>query len=184
MEFRLLYRGSLEANGSVADKQRIRRAFHPQLADLWRRLPLVDIAESLLDPAAGTSVLRSLRGFQFAPLVTREYDLVCDLDILFLRPEEPGALITQGGDIDNRLKTLLDALRMPTKADELPAGDTPQAGEDPFFCLLESDTLVTSLSIATDRLLEPDVGTSIASLVLRVRIKATRLSWNNMGLVG
>jgi hypothetical protein len=34
------------------------------------------------------------------------------LNILFLRADIPGKVV-QSGDIDNRLKTLFDALRMP-----------------------------------------------------------------------
>jgi len=31
----------------------------------------------------------------------------------------------------------------------------PQDDEDPFFCLLEDDSLVTSIAVTTDRLLTP-----------------------------
>lgn len=36
------------------------------------------------------------------------------------------------GDIDNRIKTLLDALRKPKDISELPKVDLPGDGEDPF----------------------------------------------------
>lgn len=36
---------------------------------------------------------------------------------------------------------------------ELPDGDEPQDGEDPFFCLLKDDALVTRLAVDTDTLL-------------------------------
>lgn len=78
----------------------------------------------------------------------------CSLDILFLRRDQPGALVTHGGDIDNRMKVLLDALRMPDGCHEV-CGNTPTADEEPFFCLLTDDRLITEIRIVTDRLLTP-----------------------------
>jgi hypothetical protein len=91
-----------------------------------------------------------------------------------LRPEPPGAIITQAGDIDNRLKTLFDALRYPKKMDELPKGATPDESEKPFFCLLEDDILITGVSVRTDVLLEPDAATHKVQLHIQVETKATQ----------
>jgi hypothetical protein len=80
--------------------------------------------------------------------------VVCSIDILFLRRDEPGNLLKSGGDIDNRLKVLFDGLRLPQTKDEV--GDNrPGVDEDPFYCLLEDDKLVTELKVTTDRLLVP-----------------------------
>lgn len=93
-------------------------------------------------------------GGRFVPLVRKAGGFTCSLDILFLRRDNPGGMITSGGDIDNRIKVLLDGLRMPDTVQEL--GGLPlEADEDPFFCLLEDDDLITSLSVTTDRLLLP-----------------------------
>ena len=70
-----------------------------------------------------------------------------------LPPEEPGSVITHGGEIYNRLKTLLDALSIP-KSDQLRADDAPVAAEDRFHCLLEDDKLITSIRVTVDRLLD------------------------------
>ena len=43
----------------------------------------------------------------YIPLVRKSLHLNCALDILFLRQEDPGELVTQGGDLDGRLKTFL-----------------------------------------------------------------------------
>jgi hypothetical protein len=58
------------------------------------------------------------------------------------------------GDLDNRVKTLIDALKMPAQCSEL-AGATPSADEDPFFCLLEDDRLIYDFRVQSDRLLIP-----------------------------
>jgi hypothetical protein len=185
VEFTLTYRGLLRANGSSADKQQIRRKIHQQMKVLWQQLPLSDTAKYLTDPPApqgSIALIRPLSGFRFAPLVSPDFALIAELRITFLRPEEPGSLITQGGDIDNRLKTLLDALRMPKVASELPAGDSPQGEENPFFCLLEDDNLVTKISVNTDRLLEPVDNPSEVLLIIHIQIKGTRGIWANIGL--
>lgn len=123
-------------------------------------------------------------GFRFVPLVCNRLDLVCGLDILFLRRENPGDLLSPGGDIDNRIKTLLDALRVPRDGSEI--SGTPEAGENPFFCLLEDDCLVTDLNVTTDRLLRP-LGTGSHKndvlLIMQVRIKAVQISVENLSLL-
>jgi hypothetical protein len=42
-----------------------------------------------------------------------------------LWPQPAGAIISQGGDIDNRLKTLFDSLKVPTERTALPPEATP-----------------------------------------------------------
>jgi hypothetical protein len=91
--------------------------------------------------------------FRFLPLITKTNGLACKLDILFLRRDNPGNLIRSGGDLDNRIKTLWDALGVPERGQM--EGLESEAGEDPLFCLLEDDCLITEVSITTDRLLIP-----------------------------
>ena len=185
MEFTLTYRGPLRVNGSPTHKQEIRRAIHRQMKLLWGQLPLSYIAKYLVDgpPDPGSiALIHRVGEFRLAPLVSPQLALIAELTITFLRPEEPGSLITQGGDIDNRLKTLLDALRMPKVISELPRNEAPKEGEDPFYCLLEDDNLVTKLAVNTDRLLEPANNASEVILVIHVQIKGTRGIWANIGL--
>jgi len=189
MQFRLTYQGPLAANGRAIEKHKIRRHFHPQLRELWSRSPLKDFRDIYLaDPPreAGPSLLSRVEPFRFAPLVSSKIDLIASLDILFLRRDEPGGLVTIGGDIDNRIKTLLDALRMPKAPSEL-AKQLPGEGEDPFFCLLEDDALVTELAVVTDRLLEPPEESSKEShvhLIIKVTIRAARVTWGNTIFLG
>src|SRR5262249_22386910 len=93
-------------------------------------------------------------GYNYVPLVTDSLGVHCALDILFLRPRPPGE-IWHRGDIDNRIKTLLDGLKMPRHKLELGGYDAPEADEKPFFCLLQDDNVITRLSVEADTLLEP-----------------------------
>jgi len=96
----------------------------------------------------------SIGRYVFIPLVTRLHGLVSEIDITFLRREDPGAIINAGGDIDNRLKTLFDALRLPHDATELGRQTGPGDPID-IFCLLEDDVLITRLGLLTGRLIGP-----------------------------
>jgi hypothetical protein len=184
MEFRLTYRGSLASNGSLEQKQALRRAFNPQLAELWRLKTLSEIPHFLSPtPDEGrTSLLCVVGGFTCCAVVSSRIALVADLEILLLRPQEPGSLLGHGGDLDNRLKTLLDALRLPS-ANEIPNGDAPDANEDPFHCLLEDDALVSKLAITTDRLLAP-ASRSHVEIVIHVKTRPTVGTWANISLAG
>jgi hypothetical protein len=183
MEFRLVYEGPLKAKGTARDKHDIRRYLHDQFKVLWQQPPLNYHREFLEEtPADGqTSILRRVGAFTFAPLVCQKLHLIAQLHILFLRPEPPGALITQGGDIDNRIKTLFDALRMP-KVEEIPHGDVPQPNEHPFFCLLEDDNLITAVAVETDRLLRLPANDSHVQLIITVNTKTIISTWDNDGL--
>ncbi len=175
MEFRLIYSGPLKSAQSKrknkAHVHEVRCQFHPQIKHLFATHPaLSNIDWSKLDTEG-----------RFAPLVISALDLVAELDILFLRSAPPGELIHHGGDIDNRVKTLLDALRAP-QPNELP----PDAVVDdpPFFCLLEDDKLVTSFSVTTDRLLDPNADEQDVDIVIHVKVKGSRVTMDNLDMIG
>jgi hypothetical protein len=69
-------------------------------------------------------------GRRFIPLVTEEMCLRCSLDVLFLRPDIAGKVL-QGGDIDNRLKTLFDALRLPQHSEGMGTGPIHKLNRHP-----------------------------------------------------
>jgi len=131
-------------------------------------------------PGPGTHTLRQRVGvFEFLPLVSKRLELMATLDILMLRPEPPGQILSQGGDIDNRLKTLLDALQMP-RAEQISPTDQPKVDEVPFYCLLEDDHLITSLRVTTDRLLDCPVGGTEVLLIIHVETEFTHQNFSNM----
>ncbi len=182
MRFRLVYRGPLASNGSAKQKQDIRRVLHPQIAALWKQPPLTDYPEYLeAVPSTGTiSLVHQVANFTFVGLVSSRINLIAELDITFFRRQPPGELLKHGGDIDNRIKTMLDALRVPA-SQEIPTGDAPAPGETPFHCLLQDDALVSRLTVDTERWLE-DVPENEVMLVIQVNTRPTRGTWGNIGL--
>ena len=185
MEFRLIYEGPLHGQGAKSShKWEIRRALHPQLKRLWQERPLADQAESLLaHPAhAGkVSVIVEKGGLLFAPLVTQRLNLYAELSVLLFRQQPRGTLITDGGDIDNRLKTLLDGLRFPKGSLEGRQEQPSEADPTPFFCLLEDDSLVTKVSVESEQLLRPAKPDEVVAII-SVHVKKTVLSYANMSL--
>ena len=176
-------RGPLRANGDPAHKHQLRQHFHSQLKKLWSQKPLTESPKLLMpknkNRVGDYSLLRPLDSFTFVPLITQEMDVVAELTITLLRPEPPGGLITQGGDLDNRLKTLFDALTMPRYSNTLPSGAVPQSDQTPFFCLLEDDNLVTAVSVRTEQLLEPDIESALVDASIHVLTRVTRPTMGN-----
>jgi hypothetical protein len=185
MEFTLYYRGELRANRGPRDKHRLRRHFHAQLKELWDEPPLKGKRTALLDASGpgDESIIHSIESFEFAPLVCSGLWLVADLRITLLRPEPPGRIITQAGDIDNRLKTLLDALTMPHQPNALPPNATPSGDESPFFCLMEDDNLIARLDVGSDRLLDPTAQPAEVVLLIHVRTRPTATNYANIDLL-
>lgn len=192
MEFRLVYEGPLHGQGAKSPhKWAIRRALHPQLQRLWQEQPLREVASTLLafPPQSGKpSVIVEKDGLRFAPLVTQRLNLYAEISVLLFRQQQRGALISNGGDIDNRLKTLLDGLRLPRGANEgrreRPAGHAPEPLEpspEPFFCLLEDDSLVTKVTVESEQFLRP-AAPDVVLAIISVHVKKTRLTFENMSI--
>lgn len=203
MEFRLTYQGPLRSSqrspeGTQPDprkdhKHAIRRQFHQQLKRLWEINPalngeskgpdviVVREVEQRAKSASELAARHSQFGFNFVPLVRQDLDLLCGLEILFLRADKPGKTVWHG-DLDNRIKTLVDALTIPLANDEYHLR-TPADDEQPFYCLLEKDELITKLSIETDQLLEFVSGhdkLDDVRLVITVRLRPYEFHVGNM----
>jgi len=113
-------------------------------------------------------------GRLYRPLIRKSLDLTCSLNVLFLRQEDPGSLLKKAGDLDNRIKTFIDALEMPPEAAE---GDEVSGVN---YCLLENDTLVRGLEIDSERLLLPEQDfPNQVHLIVEVVVHVEKVgSWN------
>lgn len=183
MEFTLFYKGELPISKKrqAEKKQELRRYFHSQLKLLWKQPPLIN-SPYLLNPTGDISLVFGFGGFQFIPLVSQRIYAVAELDITLLRPGPPGAII-KSGDVDNRLKIIVDSLKMPQQRDDLPEGDMPQEGETPFFCLLEDDNLITRVSVNTAQLLIDSLNSSEVVLLIHVLTKQTSKMYATLNFV-
>ena len=164
MKFTITYDGPLAANGRPSQKHDIRLALHPQLKELWEHNPLLQFHD------AGGSNLSTVGGYNFTSIVHPRWNFRAELDILMLRPDAPGAIVTSRGDIDNRLKTLFDALARPIHSQDIPNTWSPRMGEDPLHCLLENDDLIMAVTVNIDRLLAASTPTHV-KLIIRVHVQ-------------
>jgi hypothetical protein len=192
-------------------KWEVRNQLHPQLEELWQTHSILKAvkANAVLykgnhrsvqgvsydsDDFGGrpagegvslneidVSSLFSLGGHSYRPLVRKSLHLACELDVLFLKKEEPGATILQAGDLDNRLKTLFDGLRLPEEG-EWAAGE-PVA--EPLCCLLESDALIDAVRVRTGQLLtRPGSSVREVRAVIEVKVKVLKFRPYNAMLLG
>ncbi len=191
MEFRLVYDGELlgasRDNTRSQHKHEVRKVFHRQLKRLWQvsrqlrewatsneRREIVSVREYLASRFPHN-------GYHLLPLVVESLAVGCSLDILFLRYDKPGETLLQSGDIDNRLKTIFDALRIPLIGEYC---GTPEPDEDPFYCLLQDDSMITHVSVTTDLLLEPTRGKNDVHLVITVKIWPIAVTIDNIAFGG
>lgn len=174
MKFTLTYEGPLATKPQLKQKHDIRRKFHPQIEQVRRQSPI----KENIDKAR----LFTVRNFTFTALVHSRWDFRAELNILMLRPEVPGRTLVSRGDIDNRLKTLFDALTRPRADQDLPKDWKPTQDEDPLHCLLEDDGYITGVAVKTDRLLEP-VPQSHVKLIIGVQVQRLQ-DFGGLSLLG
>ena len=180
VKFRLFYEGPLYgAKGDAQDGQKdrrrghkhaIRMSFHRQLKRFWQTHPWLKESRAGWDVLGierpqvrhwseapymweHLAALHNTCGHRFVPLVCEQFKLLCEMDVLLLRRDRPGGIF-QSRDIDNRLKILFDALRMPKNGMEI-GDENFTDDEDPCFVLLQDDSLINNVTVETDELLAP-----------------------------
>ncbi len=167
MEFTLFYQGEIKSGNSadITHKNEIRLKMHEQLIAL-KNLPPLNQHVDILNKFQHPEFFASVGGFDFFHLVSKHFNMYAELDLNILIPTS-----INFGDIDNKLKTLFDALRPPQNG-EIPANWIPTAGQTPLLCLLEDDDLIYKVHVDTDYLLDPTAAASNQLIVvIGVRVK-------------
>jgi hypothetical protein len=166
VELTLHYDGPLPgsaADGHVQTKNRLRAAFHPQLESFCAtdihfynirdlaKLPVarrwVNCEASELDGDVHGFLRIPLGGVDFTPVVAGGiHGHFAHLEIDLYRRLAPSRILNPQGDLDNRLKVLFDALRVPQDTNEM-KGLELQPGTTRCYCLLENDSFITKLVV-------------------------------------
>ncbi len=184
-------------------KHQIRKEFHIQLKRFWEQDYFLSSArvepiyykvdtsvseyEKFWQPDSNQFVplnkavanMHKEYGFKFVPLARKDWKLHCKLSILLLRQDGINSAVS-AGDIDNRIKTIIDALTKPAHLNQLPPNESPSNGEDPFYCLLEDDRLVTSLQVESDILLQSNSSNNYAHVVISADIRPHTVDMFNL----
>jgi hypothetical protein len=181
VNFRLTYSGPLKSASQSStrriEKNAMRLVFDKQLQQMFTEDELLNQPFESRDP----EFQKHRRGvISYWPIVRKSMHMVCDLDILFLRQGIPGRVISADGDLDNRVKVLFDALRIPTDENEVRGLHKEPQG---ILCLLEDDALITGFRVTSDQLLEPPelVSRHDVKLIINVEIKLTKITKENLG---
>lgn len=167
MKFTLTYEGELRTSSkksggrSSADrKHELRSHFHHQLQRLWQVNGFLKNWAKKVDHynhSRMEDLLLSnspkIASMGFIPLVSRAVCLDCWVDFRILRPSHDSV---NAPDIDNQVKVLFDALKMPRTQDEM--GKNFDQSSSPMYVLLEDDSLVTKITSTQDELLQPVPG--------------------------
>jgi len=181
MEFKLYYKGPIKSNGRAKIKHSLRIHFHKQLKQLWDYLPLKDRPDwfKTLPNKENFTLIENINGFDFVPLVTSKLHMFAELDILMLKKN----ILDGYGDIDNKLKTLLDGLRCPKNKNEINSDWIPIEDEKPLICLLEDDSLIARININVERLLEPELTKDDIFLLITVKVRGVSAIFGNLDLI-
>jgi hypothetical protein len=195
MRFSLKYEGELKSttdrNTRVKHKNRLRWHFSDQLDELmmrgdFTRMPRheSDVVKPIDDKGFRIhSTKISGQDFEqvwYIPVIDRTLNISCSLHVRIDRPERPGSLFERGGenggDLDNRIKTLLDALRVPHNVNEARRSET-RPDLNFCVCLFDDDSMVTSLYIETRPSLRP-LPRGHVELTIDVEIRAHDLTFD------
>ena len=183
MKFKLVYVGEVKINPKRRSQhlQDIRDVLSPQLKRLSEISPYNEIKAKLEKKG---KAIKTVGGVKFFPLITPDLNLLAELDIQILHPELLG---TPRADIDNRMKTLLDALKRPQSEHEIAEH---MNRNDVCYTLLDDDHLVTKMTINTSHLLyrendfppKKDHDYELL-IIITVNIKASKGTPDNLAVI-
>lgn len=132
----------------------MRRTFAPQIREQ---------VEKRMGPGFADHEMNRTRSVPFVAPVGQAWQSDVELDVLLLTPRQ-----FRAGDIDNRMKTLIDALK-------IPSGSTSSEEPDPFYCLMDDDTRVARLSVDARSWHEPGFQETDALVIVTAKIVPSRL---------
>ena len=183
MKFCLTYEGPVPSSQSHAGREKMvmRKHFHRQMKYLWSsntflrsvKVPVNTHPDDMLGRQMSDfnrreapsderidfseSVAKQYQefGYRFVPLIRKTNYVVCSLKIRLLRSDDQFSPVS-AGDLDNRVKTIIDSLKKPSNQSECSQYTTPEEGEDPFFVLLEDDKYLSHLEVECTQNLKPD----------------------------
>lgn len=187
MKITLTYRGRIPSARSGGGKDKVaaisdmRLSFHNQLARLWGEHPF-EVLKEWEDSnfAAGApNFIRRVSGVNFVPFYDeRKVGIAVGLEINLLsgQPKDAPKVIS-AGDLDNRIKSVIDALHPPQKdslSQELTALNR-------VYCLMSDDEAVKEISASTRPFLDSKQHDD-AFVIVEARPMPIRISSDNIAM--
>jgi hypothetical protein len=181
MEFCLHYSGKLKSRDTAAGKHHIRKALHSQLKALCESERMRSVFESNtqdVKEGRGKPLYVEHDSKRFWFLISEHLSTAVDISVTMLVPHEVARIVHNGGDIDNRIKTLFDALRVPAAPSEVPASDSFDYSAGGMYCLLQDDKLIDRVSLRSYQDYAP-VGADTVTALIEVKTKVLKALWGN-----
>jgi len=179
MHITLTYKGVIPGNSrKQSDVWTIRKSFDKQLRKLKLAEPF-NYVEKLSNPNPDPS--SSYIGFDvgnstYIPFITEKMKTRCSLYIRVFRGLRQYNPVLGNVDLDNRIKTLIDALRAPQQVGE-------SKGNDGYvrYVLLQDDALIDGITVKSDHYLAED-SDNVVLAIITADIHLAHATWQNMHL--
>jgi hypothetical protein len=184
MNFTLFYSGPIRSGNSkdIRHINDIRLSISPQIRRLYECEPLKSHKVNC-EPGSSDGYFKTYVNVEersYSALVNPSIEAVCQLSVTFFEAEGTLSVASQIGDVDNKTKTLLDALRLPQKTD-IPK--IPHSQET-IHCLLFDDALLWGVDIKRRRLLDSSLGNGKTFTQIDVQILPRAILSDSVGLFG
>jgi len=159
----------------------MRSSFSAQLQKVWGKPPFSILKkwEDSQFAAGAPRFTRVVGGQTFVPLYGNDVGVGVSLDITLLTGLPIRKPVISAGDLDNRIKRIIDALRVPQGHGEM----QPNLQADGrYYSLIENDDAVLSLTAQ----LGPYLGSNdpaVSFAVIRVRPIAMRVNTGNLEML-
>lgn len=177
MHITLTYKGQIQGNArKQSDVWRLRRSFHDQLLKL-RSTEQFEYVQKCSDPQSPDGYIGiDIGDSRYIPFVTSKMRTRCSLYVRVLRGIRQYNPVLGNVDLDNRIKTLIDALRSPQQIGELKDSDKTVS-----LVLLQDDSLIDGITVKSDHYLAED-DESVVFAIVTANIHLSHATWDNLHL--
>ncbi|WP_422038215.1 hypothetical protein [Roseibium sp.] len=185
MKFELMLTGRIPSSNKKLNldlAKRIRRQVDDQMKTLWEANPLSGFQKWRANKEYNENTWEGAAVFdkkdrKFVALINDRLLLAARISFHFYDPEGGLDIKSHIVDVDNRLKVLLDLLRVPDDLKQVPEDI------DTNYCLLSDDKLVWGVSVERHRLLAP-INSENHFTRLVVEVVPAKMAMGNISLFG
>lgn len=187
MKFTLFYSGTIRSSNkkNVNHINEIRCGLSPQIRLLYDYEPLSGLeakCEPGEYPEQSIRTFLNVRNRSYSCLVNRGFGLACIIHFTFFESSGSLSVASDIGDLDNKVKTLIDALRVPAESEV-------DVVRDSFIghtvhCLLMDDSYIWEIQVERKRLLHPEFRKQRTLAQIDVEVIPRKVTIANLGLFG
>jgi hypothetical protein len=175
MEFVLSYSGAVKSSRDRKITSSIRKSISAQLERLGRDERLKGAFNRLSNVDNTIQGSSFFSGTRFIPVFGVATLTTVELDITLLNGSDYHSPL-KNGDLDNRLKRVIDGLRCPLTGDEVDEGTL--FDQKRCFCLINDDSILSKISVRAFPNLSAN-SESDTVVLINAKVKAFGTTWEN-----